>query len=105
MANAAAIMASMQNAAATNACSTTWVPPIRTTMSRAASPPSSSPMPCTMLPISNPYRHNPTVHSTRAPRSNRHASPKALRSNRVAPAGPGRSAISPAPTSRPASSR
>ena len=80
-ANAAATMPIMVNATAMKACSSALVPPIRATMSRAtALSPSSSPMPCTTLPISRPYRHRPTVHSSSAPRSSRHASPKTLRS-------------------------
>ena len=96
----------MVNATARKASSNALVPPIRATMSRAALlSPNSSPMPCTTLPISKPYRQRPTVHSTSAARSSRHARPKALPSAGPAVPGPGRSAMSPAPTSRPASSR
>ena len=55
MANAAATMPSIAKATAMNACSMDSVPPRRATMSRAALlVPSSSPMPCTTLPITSP---------------------------------------------------
>ena len=75
MTNAEATMPSMANAIAMKACSMAAVPPRRVTISRASPlSPTSSPTPCTTLPIISPYRHRPVVHSSSAPRLTRHAS-------------------------------